>query len=141
MQLLVNIDVDDLDAAVSFYTTAFDLRVTRRFGSNGVELQGASAPIYLLVKPTGTPAAPGTSATRNYVRHWTPVHLDIVVDDVDAAVQQALIAGATLEKPASTAKWGRIALMADPFGHGFCLVQFLGLGYDEIATSPSGASS
>jgi hypothetical protein len=23
--------------------------------------------------------------------------------------------------------------MADPFGHGFCLIQFLGRGYDEIA--------
>jgi hypothetical protein len=26
-----------------------------------------------------------------------------------------------------------LALMADPFGNGFCLVQFLGRGYDEIA--------
>ena len=23
--------------------------------------------------------------------------------------------------------------MADPFGHGFCFIQFLGRGYDEIA--------
>jgi hypothetical protein len=30
--------------------------------------------------------------------------------------------------------WGRIAHMADPFGHGLCLIQFLGCGYDEIAT-------
>jgi hypothetical protein len=33
----------------------------------------------------------------------------------------------------ATQKWGRLALMADPFGHGFCFVQFLGAGYDEIA--------
>lgn len=26
-----------------------------------------------------------------------------------------------------------IALLADPFGHGFGLVQFLGRGYDEVA--------
>ena len=32
--------------------------------------------------------------------------------------------------------WGKLALMADPFGHGFCLVQFLNRGYDEIATTP-----
>jgi lactoylglutathione lyase len=31
--------------------------------------------------------------------------------------------------------WGRIAQLADPFGHGLCLIQFLGRGYDEIATS------
>jgi uncharacterized glyoxalase superfamily protein PhnB len=65
------------------------------------------------------------------------VHLDIVVDDIDAAVQRALAAGATQEAPVSTSNWGRLALMVDPFGHGFCLVQFLGRGYDEIATPPS----
>ncbi|HEY6986285.1 MAG TPA: VOC family protein, partial [Rhodanobacteraceae bacterium] len=33
-----------------------------------------------------------------------------------------------------TARWGRIATLADPFGHGFCLIEFLNRGYDEIAT-------
>jgi hypothetical protein len=33
-----------------------------------------------------------------------------------------------------THDWGRIALVADPFGHRVCLIEFLGLGYDEIAT-------
>jgi hypothetical protein len=28
---------------------------------------------------------------------------------------------------------GRLAQIADPFGHGICFVQFLGRGYDEIA--------
>jgi len=28
---------------------------------------------------------------------------------------------------------GSSVLMADPFGHGFCLIQFIGRGYDEIA--------
>jgi hypothetical protein len=26
-----------------------------------------------------------------------------------------------------------MALMADPFGNGYCFVEFLGRGYDEIA--------
>jgi predicted enzyme related to lactoylglutathione lyase len=56
------------------------------------------------------------------------------VDDVDAAVGRAVAAGATLEQAARSANWGRIALLADPFGNGFCLLQFLGRGYDEIAT-------
>jgi hypothetical protein len=47
----------------------------------------------------------------------------------------ALSAGARLEEPISTHRWGKLALMADPFGHGFCFVQFLGRGYDEIAES------
>jgi lactoylglutathione lyase len=32
-----------------------------------------------------------------------------------------------------THNWGRIAQMADPFGHGICFIEFLGRGYDEIA--------
>ncbi|MBL8303842.1 MAG: VOC family protein [Ideonella sp.] len=135
MKLLVNIDVDDLDRATAFYAAAFGLSVGRRFGADGLEMLGATAPIYLLVKPAGSRPAATSPQVRDYARHWTPVHLDIVVDDVDAAVARAVAAGATLEQPARSASWGRIALLADPFGHGFCLLQFLGRGYDEIATS------
>ena len=131
MNLLVNIDVDDLQKAIRFYTAAFALKVSRRFGDSGVELTGGAAPIYLLVKQPGTQAT--TTQTRSYQRHWTPVHLDFVVGNIDEAVQRAIQAGATLEKPATTHTWGRLALMADPFGHGFCFVQFLNRGYDEIA--------
>lgn len=133
MDLLVNIDVDDLEKAIRFYGTAFDLHVGRRFGAFGVELLGSSAPVYLLVKQAGTPASDTTRQTRSYDRHWTPAHLDFVVDDIEAAVQRAVRAGARLEKPVATQAWGKLAPMADPFGHGFCFVQFLGSGYDEIA--------
>lgn len=43
MDLLVNIDVPDLAQAVAFYTDAFDLKVTRRFGDGGAELSGLPA--------------------------------------------------------------------------------------------------
>jgi predicted enzyme related to lactoylglutathione lyase len=133
MNLLINLDVPDLDRAIHFYTSAFGLTIGRRFGAAGVELLGSPVAIYLLLKDPGTPAAPATTQHRSYERHWTPVHLDFVVDDIDAAVNEAISCGATLEQPVATQKWGRLALMADPFGHGFCLVQFLGRGYDEIA--------
>lgn len=135
MELLVNIDVDDLDKALRFYTSAFDLQVGRRFGADGVELLGVSSAIYLLVKPAGSPATQASSQVRDYGRHWTPVHLDLVVADIDAAVQRALNAGAILEAAVRSSSWGKIALMADQFGHGFCLLQFVGRGYDEIATA------
>jgi predicted enzyme related to lactoylglutathione lyase len=61
------------------------------------------------------------------------VHLDFVVPDIDAAVQRACAAGARLEGAVRTAEWGRIAVLSDPWGHGFCLIEFLGRGYDEIA--------
>lgn len=133
MDFLVNIDVADLEEAVRFYSAAFGLRIGRRFGTFGVEMLGGPAPIYLLAKKAGTPAAETTPQVRSYERHWMPTHLDFVVEDIEGAVQKSVQAGARLEKPIATQKWGKLALMADPFGHGFCFVQFLGRGYDEIA--------
>jgi catechol 2,3-dioxygenase-like lactoylglutathione lyase family enzyme len=133
MELLVNLDVDDLDKAVRFYTSALGLKIGRRFGAFGVEMLGGSAPIYLLVKSPETPASETTSQRRSYERHWTPVHLDFVVGEIEPAVERAVSAGARLEQPIAAHKWGKLALMADPFGHGFCFIQFLGRGYDEIA--------
>lgn len=110
------------------------LHVGRRFGSFGIELLGGPTPIYLLTKPAGTVASATTSQRRSYERHWTPIHLDFVVDDIELAVKNAQAAGARLEDSIATHGWGKLALMADPFGHGFCFVQFLGRGYDEVAS-------
>jgi lactoylglutathione lyase len=133
--LLVNIDVDDLARAEHFYVDALGLTAARRFGSDGLELLGASSPIYLLRQAAGSAAGDATAQTRDYRRHWTPVHLDFVVEDLDAALARATAAGARLEGAVRTAAWGRIATLADPFGHGLCLVQFLNRGYDEITTA------
>jgi catechol 2,3-dioxygenase-like lactoylglutathione lyase family enzyme len=134
VRLLVNIDVPDLALAVGFYCRAFGLEVGRRFGEAAVELLGAPAPIYLLAKEEGTEPARG--ATRGYGRHWTPVHLDFVVDDegLEAAVTRAEEAGAVSERPITRHAWGRMAVLADPFGHGVCLLSFVGRGYDAIAS-------
>jgi predicted enzyme related to lactoylglutathione lyase len=133
MALLVNIDVPDLEAGVAFYTAAFGLTVGRRFGGEVVELTGWPAPLYLLAKAAGTVGA--GDSRRDYARHWTPVHLDVVVDDVAAARARAVAAGAVAEGGIRTAVWGRLAPLADPFGHGLCLIEFLNRGYDEIADS------
>lgn len=133
MRILVNIDVPDLEAAIDFYTRAFGLALHRRLGATGAEMLGAPAPIYLLQKAAGSPAAGAVRQPRDYARHWTPVHLDVVVDDVDDAVARAVAAGARLEDPAVTHEWGRIAHLSDPFGHGICIMQFLGQGYDALA--------
>ncbi|MGH8080330.1 MAG: VOC family protein [Lysobacter sp.] len=131
MQQLINIDVPDLDAALAFYTRAFGLHAGRRLGPEVIELLGGQAPIYLLLKLEGSEAA--GSDTRRYARHWSPVHLDVVVQDVETALASALAAGAVQEGELRSASWGRIVQIADPFGHGWCLLQFLGRGYDEIA--------
>jgi predicted enzyme related to lactoylglutathione lyase len=132
--LLANIDVDDLSKAIAFYQQAAGLRLGRRFGSLGVEMLGTSSAIYPLAKPDGTRSSTSTDEVRRYRRHWTPVHLDFVVSELEAA-SRAIEAGATIEGEIQTHNWGRIAHMADPFGHGFCFIQFLGRGYDEISTN------
>lgn len=134
MELLANIDVDDLDRGIAFYEAALGLTVGRRLGPSGVEMTGASSAIYLLLKAEGTKPSAATDDLRDYRRHWTPVHLDFVVPEIEAAVERVLGAGGTIEGTIDTHEWGRIAHMADPFGHGFCLIEFLGRGYDEIAT-------
>jgi predicted enzyme related to lactoylglutathione lyase len=134
MQLLINLDVDDVERAVRFYTEGLLLRVGRRFDGGFVELLGAAVPIYLLGKSAGSTPFKGAERPRDYARHWTPLHLDFVVADLDAAVTRALAAGAALEQGASEHAYGRLALLSDPFGHGFCLLQFTGRGYDELPT-------
>lgn len=131
MSLLVNIDVDDLEKGTRFYCEGLGLRVGRRF-DGWIELVGSGAPIYLLPKAAGTAISPVDGQKRDYGRHWTPVHLDFAVTDIKSAVARALAAGATLERDVTTHAYGRLALLADPFGNGFCLLEFTGRGYDEV---------
>jgi catechol 2,3-dioxygenase-like lactoylglutathione lyase family enzyme len=136
--LLVNIDVDDLERGVDFYCRALGLRLARRlFDGSVAELAGAPVPIQLLVRPAGSPTA-GTA--RSYDRHWTPVHVDVTVDDVDTAVARAVAAGARLEGRIQDYAWGRLAEVRDPFGHGLCLLELRGGGYDLVTDAPSGGT-
>jgi lactoylglutathione lyase len=132
--VLINIDVDDLERGIDFYTRAFALRVGRRLGPHIAELLGAETAVYLLEKAPGTDPYDGAARARDYARHWTPVHLDWIVDDVGEALKHVESLGAVVEAGVAEHAWGRIALFRDPFGNGFCLVEFRGRGYEEFAT-------
>lgn len=134
MRVLVNIDVEDLERAIEFYRAAFGLHLGRRlFDGLVAEMRGASSMIYLLAKPAGSPTSRQASSVRDYHRHWTPVHLDFEVEDIDTAVERAVAAGARLEDETRSFSWGQLATLSDPFGHGFCLLRFSGRGYDAVA--------
>jgi predicted enzyme related to lactoylglutathione lyase len=124
--LRVCIDVPDVDAAVAFYTGAFALTAIARDGFT--ELAGAPVPIDVLPRAQGMQTA-GTE--RRYERHWTPVHLDFVVANVDDVVRRAVQLGARLEAGPSDQPFGRIAQLADPFGHGLCVLQMSARGYES----------
>ena len=61
------------------------------------------------------------------------MHLDFVVDDLAAAAERALRAGAKQESRSSShpVEWrgSRCITFSDPFGHGFCLIEFDGETY------------
>ncbi len=133
MDIRICIDVDDLERGIAFYTAGFGLRPGRRLGTDWAELLGHGVTIDLLQNAPGSaPLGADRPARRDYARHWTPIHLDFTVDDVDAAVARLVTLGAKLEAPVHERRWGRMASMADPFGHGFDLLEFRGRGYDEI---------
>jgi predicted enzyme related to lactoylglutathione lyase len=134
MQVVINIDVSNLEQAIHFYEEAAGLRLRRQlFEQTVAEMEGASCVIYLLEKSAGSRPSAHTDQVRTYARHWTPVHLDFVVSDLEAAVAKAVTSGAKLEGPLQTFSWGRQACLSDPFGNGLCFLQWLGRGYDEVA--------
>ncbi|QKW55572.1 VOC family protein [Stenotrophomonas sp. NA06056] len=128
---IVNLDVPDITSAEAFYTQAFGLHAGRRLGPGALELLGGPTPLYLLQNDAGS-AATEDGDVRDYERHWTPLHLDWVVDDIEVALRRVVAAGATLEQSVRERRWGKIAVLADPFGHGFCLIQFSDAGYDAL---------
>lgn len=83
-------------------------------------------------KPSAGRPSPSSgleSEPRHFERHWTPVHLDFVVDDLDAAARRAEGAGAVRETPCIEWRGSRCLSYSDPFGHGFCLIAFDSDGY------------
>jgi len=124
MKVIINIDVPELAPAIEFYTRALGLDHSRTLDEDVAELTGASATLYLLQKSAGTRAVKARPAERDYQRHWTPVHFDLVVNDVDAAAARALAAGARQETGHIDWKGSRCVSFGDPFGHGFCFIQF-----------------
>jgi len=132
MQFIVNIDVEEIGQAIVFYESGLGLQLIRRlFDDTVAEMGGGPAPIYLIEQPDASAAAPGTSIQRHYQRHWTPVHLDFLVEDTDMAVNQAVSSGAVLEGEIKPFAWGKLATMSDPFGNGFCLLEFAEGDYDH----------
>lgn len=117
------IDVPSLELGVRFYSAAFGFTKVAQPYPGVAVLETGAAMITLLEKREHTKPSPNTPDVRRYHRHWTPVHVDFHVDDLNEALDKALAAGATKEQFFESAEHGSIAFCADPFGHGFCLLQ------------------
>lgn len=121
-EVTFSIDVPDLRAGVEFYTEGLGLEAEGRPSDDSVHLRAGGVRIDLLEREPGSSPIPGGSGERDYRRHWTPVHLDLVVADVESAVRTAREAGATVESGPTSVDGELIATCADPFGNGFCLI-------------------
>jgi catechol 2,3-dioxygenase-like lactoylglutathione lyase family enzyme len=133
LEVHVYIEIDDLERGVAFYVDGLGLRELRRLTPRWVELAGAQLPIHLLARPEPAFETGGHVLRKDFGRHWTPVHLDFVVEDLDAAVARAQAAGATLERTVVHEGLWRMAALSDPFGNGLDLIEMGPRGYDALA--------
>src|SRR5439155_23252218 len=114
----------DLARGLAFYCDGLGMARKRRFSASCVELDGGNLPIFLLGNRPPAAELGGTQVQRSFARHWTPVHLDFIVPDLDIAVARLTGLGATLDREIQQREYGRMANLADPFGNGFDLIEF-----------------
>lgn len=124
MKYSVSIDVPDLARGIAFYTDVFGVQEVARPIDVYAVLRGSGGQAFgIIQKPEGSQPAPETDDRRHYTRHWTPVHMDIEVDDFDAALDRLTAAGGTVEQVFDMENRPKTAFCADPFGNGFCLME------------------
>lgn len=121
IKLSVSIDVPDLAQGESFYVNALGCEKVRSQGDKMVILSTDNAEIYLLERENGSATTKEVNIARTYERHWTPVHLDFLREDVDDVVAKVKKYGG-LHEGGESGNWGSIAHCVDPFGNGFCVI-------------------
>jgi predicted enzyme related to lactoylglutathione lyase len=128
----VYIEVADLERGIEFYCNGIGLTLKRHLSASWVELEGANLPVFLLGDRPPSANLGNSQIIRDFRRHWTPVHLDFIVPDLDLTVSELCALGGSLDREIQLREYGRIANMADPFGNGFDLIEFSGSGYDAL---------
>lgn len=108
--------VDDVDAAVDFYTKRFQFDVAMRPGPGFAMLRRGALRL-LLNSPGGGGGAGETlsDASRPAPGGWNRIQLQ--VNDLDDAVEDLRKAGVSLRAEVVSGRGGRQALVADPAGN------------------------
>lgn len=118
----VSIDVPNLDAGLRFYAAVFGfVERSRPFPTMAV-LDANNLSVCMHEKPAGTKSSVGSEERRHYERHWTPVHLDIHVEDFDAVLERVRASGGVVENEFRSEGPKPAAFCGDPFGNGFCVI-------------------
>jgi PhnB protein len=116
--------VDGADAALAFYREAFDaeeiFRLPMGHGVGHAEFRIGDC--FIMISDEW----PDMGQTGPKSHGGTPVSLMVYVPDVDAAVEQAANAGASIEREPEDQVWGdRTGTVLDPFGHRWMLATHL----------------
>lgn len=123
-QLSVNlsIDVPDFAAGLGFYQTVFGWTETVRPFPTMAVLDAGNLTVCMHQKDACTESSPGSGDQRRYSRHWTPVHMDIHVENFEPCLRAIADAGGMVEKVYRSEGPRLVAFCSDPFGNGFCVL-------------------
>jgi PhnB protein len=109
--------VDDAAQAIEFYKRAFGARERMRMPTPEGKIGHAELEIGDSVVMLSDPFPQSTCKSPRELG-GTSMGVFLYVEDVDAVVQQAVGAGATVTMPVDDMFWGdRCGKIADPFGH------------------------
>lgn len=117
--------VSDGAGAIEFYKKAFGAKEQgRQLGPDGERIMNAMLSInggVVMLNDDFPEFADGVSSTPGALG-GSPVTIHLQVENVDAAWEQALAAGATIRVPLADAFWGdRFGEVVDPYGHHWSL--------------------
>lgn len=118
----VSIDVPNIDDGLRFYGEVFGFEETARPFPTMAILDANNVTVCMHKKASGTKSSTAGEEKRHYERHWTPVHLDIHVEDFDAVLEKVRAAGGSVEEEFRNHGPKMAGFCADPFGNGFCVI-------------------
>ena len=124
---LVNVRymVDDVDAAVAFYTTHFGFTLRSNPGPAFADVVRGNLRL-LLSGPESSAGRPMPDGRTPEPGGWNRIHL--IVDDIAAEVERLRAAGLTFRNDIVTGPGGRQILLEDPAGNPIELFQPAGGG-------------
>jgi len=113
--------VDDVEAAVAFYTDVLDFEVLTNFPPVFADVARGDLRL-LLSGPTSSAGTPMADGTKPGPGGWNRIHL--IVDDIDAEVARLRGAGAQFRNDIIEGPAGRQILLQDPSGNVVELFQY-----------------
>jgi catechol 2,3-dioxygenase-like lactoylglutathione lyase family enzyme len=113
-QVSVRYMVDDVDAAIAFYTTHLGFRLLTRMAPAFADVARGDLRL-LLSGPTSSAGRPMPDGRQPVAGGWNRIHL--IVDDLTAEVDRLRAAGVDFRNDVVSGPGGRQILLRDPSGN------------------------